>query len=1165
MSSVKRQVSGVRRQASSVKFYVLRFTFYVLSHFNLQSLLILFTLLTLYQSITLPLGEADDETDHYQYLRFVARTGHPPFSEAERREAGFKGGLAPLYYWLTAWPIALVGEDALPDIRRVDARPERLIPGDGLSFNHVLHTLDEQWPWRGQTLAWHLVRLLSLPLGWVTIIATYALARRLLPEPKTAALLAAAFVAFLPRFVSSSAVINDDNLVFALTSLLLLIQVVILQNDSSSSRLFAFLGALVGLALITKYFSLILIPEVIFTLVVSSRAAGSKAAGNRVAGSKVASSKVADHPITTGDSLPTADRLLIPEASPVNSYAPHTTHHALRITHHAPRTTLLPFLLALALTAGPWFAFITVRFNRISELGLIPGLAASLGEPQITEGLVGLLSGHSVRPVAATYPLAEWFGLLYRSFWFEFGWMQIFAPRWVYALFTIFLLIAVSGHILRFTFYVLRSTHYPSHITQQSQRFPGGAPRTTLLLTLHFTLFLIVVLARYVLSATIDTGQGRHLYPALPVIAFFIALGLNHLRLTIGDLRLTNRVRPLALLAFGVPTPYYLLLTICYLLPALFSLQPSFFILPHYPALPITTTPPADLPIQYRYDLEFAPGLSWAGFDAPQTTAKAGGVLPITLYWHAGREAQQDYLVSLCLQDETGRPAACWRGQFVNGHYPARAWETGDTLRDQVFIPIPTCYRLSAQTYRLRLELWPLRPDSPQPTLADAPVLQQILAEPRFTLQPTDSGRSSLPQTVDLWQGNERLTGPAEIQLGESLAWLTYAGSRSAQAPAFEQSAGGTTHRWSPLPQLDTPLFLPCADGPSPFAHLSHFIAGPTLPPGPYLPNDPAANLTLTLALRQRTLAPLTTTLTFSHTLAPLSLQIPGQPAINLEDWKTGGLEDKSNPSTFHPSTLPTLPITLRWHTLRWMADPLVISLKLVDKDFQVGGERVATLGDRYPNVLWVPTEIVEETYPLRLNPDAPPGLYRLEISLLRQDKSLPDGYEYLPLCDGQTGLGYNNLYPLTVRLLDPADGTAPPHPLLAQLNQTIQLTGYNLTPNPITNPQLPISLTLYWKSTAPIPTDYTVFTQLIGPDGQVWAQWDNPPQAGRYPTSAWAKQDSVVDRYTLTLRDGAPPGAYRLLVGMYDPATGQRLPAAVNGRPQPDNAVELAILTFDN
>ena len=373
-------------------------------------ILFLFTALTLYYSFSLPLGEADDETDHYQYLRFVARAGHPPLTQSERAEAGFKGGLAPLYYWLTAWPITLVGEDTPPDIRRVDARPERYIPTDGLGVNHVLHTLDEGWPWRGQVLAWHLVRLLSLPLAWVTIIATYALARRLLPGQKTVVVGAAAIVAFLPRFVISSAVINDDNLVFALTALLLLIQVIILQGNRRP-RTFAIFGALFGLALITKYFSLILIPEIIFTLVVSVT--------NR-----------------------------------------QKTDQQLRPTKYII-TPFLAFVLALILTAGPWYTFILVRFNQVNQLGLIPGLAASLGEPQITEGLAGLLAGHSVRPPAATYSLPAWFGLLYRSFWYEYGWMQIFAPAWVYGLYTVLLIAALIGLASR----LRRITYHPPHST----------------------------------------------------------------------------------------------------------------------------------------------------------------------------------------------------------------------------------------------------------------------------------------------------------------------------------------------------------------------------------------------------------------------------------------------------------------------------------------------------------------------------------------------------------------------------------------------------------------------------------------------------------------------------------------------------------------------------
>ncbi|MBE7553261.1 MAG: glycosyltransferase family 39 protein [Anaerolineales bacterium] len=1118
----------------------------ITSHLPLLLILLIFTLLTLYHAIVLPLGEADDETDHYQYLRFVARTGHPPFTESERGEAGFKGGLAPLYYWLTAWPVALVGEQSLPDVRRVDARPERHIPSDGLGINHVLHTLDEQWPfglslrtkpWRGQPLAWRLVRFLSLPLAWVTITASYILARRLYPEPKIIAVGAAAFVAFLPRFIGSSAVINDDNLVFTLTSLLLLVQVMILQNTSPSPRLFALFGALFGLALITKYFSLILVPEVIFTLWVS---------------------------------LASQRRTLQTE----HNHPSRITHHVLRFTSHPRRSPLAAFLAALGLTAGPWFAFILLRFNRIGDLGLIPGLAASLGEPQITEGLVSLLSGQPVRPIAATYSLFEWFGLLYRSFWFEYGWMQIFAPGWVYALFTVLLLCALAGHILHVASFS-RDTH---HTSQRS--LPLG--RITLLLTLHFLLFLIVVVARYILSATVDTGQGRHLYPALAVIALFVSLGLYYFGQQVQ--RILPAPNYLLSSIFHLPSSmFYLLSTIFFLLPA-FILQPSSFILPHYDTLPVTITPPADLPIAYRHNLPFAEGLALAGFDTP-TTVSAGEALPVTLYWRAEREARQDYLVSLCLQDDTSQPVACWAGHFANGRYPARAWEAGDTLAETVFIPIPTCFRLPDQRYRLHLELWPLAPDSPEPLPVGPPVLQQTFAEPLISIRAA-SPPSHLSQPVEVWSGHQRLDGSTSLQPGQALTWLDTTNPGQNQPPRFIRRASGAFHAWPALPAFSTALFLPCADSPEPFAQAATFIAGPTLPPGSYAPDSPAAppTLSVSLNLRQRAFAPLTSTLVFSPYLAPLSLEIPGQPPRKLEGWKDGQMEESPNPPAFEPtapygqsSNLPPLPlqpssllpITLRWQARRWMADPLIVSLKLLDKDFQVGGERQATLGDRYPNVLWVPGEVVEETYPLRLNPDAPPGLYRLEISLLRQDKTLPDGYENIPLTAGETDLGHN-LYPAIFRLLDPADGTPPPFPFSAQLGDSIQLTGFDLkqlsivnSQRSIINRQEPISLILYWQSTGKIAAAYTVFTQLVGPDGQVWAQWDNPPQAGRYPTSAWAEQDSVVDRYTLTLRDGAPPGQYRLLAGMYDPATGQRLPTLVNGQPQPDNAVVLTTLSL--
>jgi len=41
-------------------------------------------------------------------------------------------------------------------------------------------------------------------------------------------------------------------------------------------------------------------------------------------------------------------------------------------------------------------------------------------------------------------------------------------------------------------------------------------------------------------------------------------------------------------------------------------------------------------------------------------------------------------------------------------------------------------------------------------------------------------------------------------------------------------------------------------------------------------------------------------------------------------------------------------------------------------------------------------------------------------------------------------------------------------------------------------------------------------------------------------------------------------PGAYRVIVGMYDPNSGARPPVTVNGAPLPEGAIEVATITVE-
>ena len=107
------------------------------------------------------------------------------------------------------------------------------------------------------------------------------------------------------------------------------------------------------------------------------------------------------------------------------------------------------------------------------------------------------------------------------------------------------------------------------------------------------------------------------------------------------------------------------------------------------------------------------------------------------------------------------------------------------------------------------------------------------------------------------------------------------------------------------------------------------------------------------------------------------------------------------------------------------------------------------------------------------------------------------------------------------------------------------------------------LAVTLCWEmswwwpiSTCPIPRS----TQRSSPkDRPTRLRWEARPQS---PGGSPAEQ--FRDPQTLMLPSGLPPGACNLSVGLYDPATGQRLPLlAANGQPLSNNAAALVQLNI--
>jgi hypothetical protein len=55
----------------------------------------------------------------------------------------------------------------------------------------------------------------------------------------------------------------------------------------------------------------------------------------------------------------------------------------------------------------------------------------------------------------------------------------------------------------------------------------------------------------------------------------------------------------------------------------------------------------------------------------------------------------------------------------------------------------------------------------------------------------------------------------------------------------------------------------------------------------------------------------------------------------------------------------------------------------------------------------------------------------------------------------------------------------------------------------------------------------------------------DGPPAGGKYPTSLWDVGEVIRDVVPVPLPEDLPGGDYEIRVGLYDAATGLRLPVA--------------------
>lgn len=116
-----------------------------------------------------------------------------------------------------------------------------------------------------------------------------------------------------------------------------------------------------------------------------------------------------------------------------------------------------------------------------------------------------------------------------------------------------------------------------------------------------------------------------------------------------------------------------------------------------------------------------------------------------------------------------------------------------------------------------------------------------------------------------------------------------------------------------------------------------------------------------------------------------------------------------------------------------------------------------------------------------------------------------------------------------------------PPHSTQARFEHQVLLVGYDLGVASLPPGEV-VRITLRWQALAEIEGDYTVFIHVVAADGRIATQRDSQAGGGFRPTSSWVVGKVVTDNHALYLGPDAPPGEYRVVLGLYDPKTGQRV-----------------------
>jgi hypothetical protein len=250
--------------------------------------------------------------------------------------------------------------------------------------------------------------------------------------------------------------------------------------------------------------------------------------------------------------------------------------------------------------------------------------------------------------------------------------------------------------------------------------------------------------------------------------------------------------------------------------------------------------------------------------------------------------------------------------------------------------------------------------------------------------------------------------------------------------------------------------------------------------------------------------------------VAPIKSNLAAIPHRADLDFETGfRLIGFDTPAMFKPGE--STPITFFWQSLeKPRADSLVVVQVQDDRGNVFASAQSALARGIYQPQTWG-GEIIRDPQTLVLRGDTTDGMYRLLIGWLD-----PQTNTRTPLREATT---------ITVKGRAHYFGApSPSQKFAARFGDVAQLVGYDVNQDARN-----VRVVLYWQSLSTPQISYTAFVHLLDESGAIRAQRDQTPGAGAYPTTSWVKGEYLVDVYDISIPRDAPPGEYKIEIGMYD------------------------------